>query len=170
MSDTEHERTRTYTWSDPLETAAKFASQSGLDALREVVAGDKPLAPIMQTMNLKLVEVAAGRAVFTATPAEYHYNPVGVVHGGMAATMLDSAIGIAIQSSLPAGTTFTTLEIKVNYLRPMTTTTGPVRAEGKVIHLGRRTAIAEGRITDAVGKLYATASSTCMLLHIDQPG
>lgn len=169
MSDTEHERTRTYTWSDPMETVTRFASQSGLTALREIVAGDKPLAPILQTMNFKLAEVSEGRAVFTATPAEYHYNPVGVVHGGMAATLLDSALGIAIQSSLPAGTSFTTLEIKVNYLRPMTTTTGPVSAEGRVVHLGRRTAIAEGRITDAVGKLYATASTTCMILQIDQP-
>jgi uncharacterized protein (TIGR00369 family) len=169
MSDTEHERTRIYTWSDPMETVTRFTSQSGLTALREIVEGDKPLAPIMQTMDFKLAEVSKGRAVFTATPAEYHYNPVGVVHGGMAATLLDSALGIAIQSSLPAGTTFTTLEIKVNYLRPMTTTTGPVRAEGTVVHLGRRTAIAEGRITDAVGKLYATASTTCMILQIDQP-
>ncbi len=170
MSDTEQERdrTRTYSWDDPMETAARFAAQGGLDALRAVVDGEMPLAPISATMNFALVEVSEGRAVFAMTPDEYHYNPIGVVHGGVAATLLDSAMGCAVNSALPAGTSYTTLEIKVNYLRPMTSTTGPVRAEGTVIHLGRRMAVAEGRLTDGAGKLYATASTTCIIMPRDQ--
>jgi uncharacterized protein (TIGR00369 family) len=101
-------------------------------------------------------------------PSEYHYNPAGVVHGGMAATLLDSAMGIAVLSSLPAGMIFTTLELKVNFLRAMTTTTGEVRAEGNVVHLGRTTAVVEARLTDATGKLLATASSTCLIMPLDQ--
>lgn len=166
----EPERTRTYSWNDPQENLEKFKSQRPLDVLRARVAERAPFAPIAQTMGFTLVEVAEGRAVFELTPAEYHYNPVGIVHGGVAATMLDSAVGIAILSSLPAGMTFTTLEIKVNYLRPMTAATGPVRAEGKVIHLGRQTAVAEGRVTGADGKLYAMASTTCMIMPLGQPG
>lgn len=157
-------RTRTYSWHDPLQTAARFTAQGGLEALHAVINGVEPQPPIAQTMNFKLVEVSEGRAVFAMTPAEYHYNPIGVVHGGVAATLLDSAMGCAINAGLPAGMAYTTLEIKVNYLRPLTMTTGPIRAEGKVVHLGRRMAVAEGRITDAEGKLYATASTTCLVM------
>ena len=157
-------RSRTHHWNDPLSTAERFKMEGGLAALRAIVAGEEPQPPLMQTMNFALVEVAEGRAVFAMTPTEYHYNPIGVVHGGVAATLLDSAMGCAINASLPAGTAYTTLEIKVNYLRPLTMTTGPVRAEGKVVHLGRRMAVAEGRITDASGKLYATASTTCLVM------
>jgi uncharacterized protein (TIGR00369 family) len=163
----EQERTRAYSWHDPMATAAKFAAEGGLEVLRRVAAGEESLAPIMATMNFKLVEVEKGRAVFAMTPAEYHYNPIGVVHGGVAATLLDSAMGCAINAALPAGTAYTTLEIKVNYLRPLTMMTGPVRAEGNVVHLGRRMAVAEGRITDASGKLYATASTTCLVMAPD---
>ncbi len=165
MSSTdESDRTRTYTWDDPIETARKFATSSGMEVLHAIIDGTGPQPPIAQTMNFELVEVSEGRAVFAMTPAEYHYNPIGVVHGGVAATLLDSAMGCAVNASLPAGTAYTTLEIKVNYLRPLTMTTGPVRAEGTVVHLGRRMAVAEGRLTDADGKLYATASTTCLVM------
>ena len=168
MSSTdESDRTRTYTWDDPMKTAARFTAQGGLEALQGVIAGTEPQPPIAQTMNFELVEVGERRAVFAMTPAEYHYNPIGVVHGGVAATLLDSAMGCAVNASLPAGTAYTTLEIKVNYLRPLTMTTGPIRAEGTVVHLGRRMAVAEGRLTDADGKLYATASTTCLVMTAD---
>lgn len=160
----ETERTRTYSWVDPMTTAANFARQPGLDALRSVASGDEPQPPIARTLDFALVEVDKGRAVFEITPAEYHYNPIGMVHGGIAATLLDSAMGCAVNSLLPAGVAYTTLEIKVNYLRPMTTTTGPVRAEGTVTHLGKRMAVAEGKITDGAGKVYATASTTCLVI------
>jgi uncharacterized protein (TIGR00369 family) len=109
--------------------------------------------------------VSEGRVVFSAEPAEYHYNPLGTVHGGIAATLLDSAMGCAVQSLLPAGTGYTTLEIKVNYLRPITSATGPVTCEGKIIHLGGRVATAEARLSDATGKLYAHGTTTCILLR-----
>jgi uncharacterized protein (TIGR00369 family) len=109
--------------------------------------------------------VSEGRVVFAGEPAEYHYNPLGTVHGGVMATLLDSALGCAVQSLLPAGTTYTTLELKVNYLRPVTVKTGPIYAEGKIIHLGGRIATAEARLTDAAGKLYAHGTTTCIILR-----
>lgn len=170
MSETEdeHTRTRTYSWRDPMETVALFKGNRPLDVLRATLESRRPLAPMLQTMDAQLIEVTEGRAVFTSTPSEYHYNPAGVVHGGMAATLLDSAMGIAVLSSLPAGMIFTTLELKVNFLRAMTTATGEVRAEGNVVHLGRTTAVVEARLTDAAGKLLATASSTCLIMPLDQ--
>jgi len=116
-------------------------------------------------MDFQLVELEEGRAVFAVDPAEYHYNPIGVVHGGLAATLLDSAMGCAVHSMLPAGTGYTTLELKVNFIRAMTAETGRVRAEGKLIHLGSRTATAEGRVIDESGKLYAQATTTCLILR-----
>jgi len=168
MSNTDNERTRTYSWRDPGETVALFKGNRPLDVLRATLESGRPLAPMLQTMDAQLSEVTEGRAVFTSTPSEYHYNPAGVVHGGMAATLLDSAMGIAVLSSLPAGMIFTTLELKVNFLRAMTTTTGEVRAEGNVVHLGRTTAVVEARLTDAAGKLLATASSTCLIMPLDR--
>jgi uncharacterized protein (TIGR00369 family) len=168
MSNTDNERTRTYSWRDPGETVALFKGNRPLDVLRATLESGRPLAPMLQTVGAQLTEVTEGRAVFTSTPSEYHYNPAGVVHGGMAATLLDSAMGIAVLSSLPAGTIFTTLELKVNFLRAMTTTTGEVRAEGNVVHLGRTTAVVEARLTDATGKLLATASSTCLIMPLDR--
>ena len=159
-------RSRTHRWDDPLSTAERFKTEGGLAALRAIVAGEEPQPPLMQTMNFALVEVAEGRAVFAMTPTEYHYNPIGVVHGGVAATLLDSAMGCAVNAALPVGMGFTTLEIKVNYLRPLTMATGPVRAEGTVVHLGRRVAVAEASLSDASGKVYATASATCLILAV----
>jgi uncharacterized protein (TIGR00369 family) len=170
MSDTEdeHTRTRTYSWRDPMETVALFKGNRPFDVLRATLESGRPLAPMLQAVGAQLVEVTEGRAVFVSTPSEYHYNPAGVVHGGMAATLLDSAMGIAVLSSLPAGMIFTTLELKVNFLRAMTTATGEVRAEGNIVHIGRTTAVVEARLTDATGKLLATASSTCLIMPLDQ--
>jgi len=138
---------------------------SGLDYLKAMQEGRIPPPPIAMLIDMRIVEVSEGRVVFAAQPAEFHYNPLGAVHGGLAATLLDSALGCAIHSTLPAGTSFTTLEIKVNYLRPMTRETGLVYSEGKVIHVGGRIATAEGRITDADGKLYAHGTTTCIILR-----
>ena len=117
-------------------------------------------------MDFQIVELEEGRAVFAVDPAEYHYNPIGVVHGGLAATLLDSAMGCAVHSMLPAGSGYTTLELKVNFIRALTAETGRVRAEGKLIHLGGRTATAEGRVIDESGKLYAHATTTCLILVV----
>lgn len=166
MSDNEQaSRTRTVSWQDPRALAEAGKGLSGLEYLRKIVAGELPPPPIGALMDFRVIEVEEGRAVFAVTPAEYHYNPIGVVHGGVAATLLDSALGCAVHSTLPAGVGYTTLEIKVNYIRPLTKETGPVRCEAKVIHLGARTAIAEGRIEDERGKLYAHGSTTCIIFR-----
>ncbi|HEV2705764.1 MAG TPA: PaaI family thioesterase [Pyrinomonadaceae bacterium] len=159
------ERTRIVSWEDPRALAEAGRGLSGLEYLRKIVSGELPRPPISALMNFGLAELGEGRAVFTAEPAEYHYNPIGVVHGGLAATLLDSAMGCAVHTMLPAGAGYTTLEIKVNYVRALTAETGEVRCEAQVIHIGGRTATAEGRVLDAVGKLYAHATTTCIIFR-----
>jgi len=158
-------RTHTISWEDPLAGAQFGRTMSGLVYLKAMLEGVIPPPPISALMDMKITEVSEGRVVFSALPAEYHYNPLGTVHGGMAATLLDSALNCAIHSMLPAGTGYTTLEIKVNFLRPMTRETGIVYCEGEVIQVGKRVGTAEGRITDADGKLYAHATATCIILR-----
>src|SRR5579884_1035792 len=166
MSDTPPAaRVRTITWDDPLATAEAGRRLSGLDFLRGVLRGELPPPPIAVLLNFALAEVEEGRVVFAGVPAEYHYNPIGVAHGGLAATLLDSAMGCAVHSTLPAGTGYTTLDLKVNYVRPITIKTGTVFCEGKVIYVGGRIATAEARLTDAGGKLYAHGTTTCMILR-----
>ncbi len=162
VSDTT--RTRTITWEDPLPGAQKGKTLSGLDYLKAVQTGEVPPPPIAVLMGMWMSEVSEGRVVFAAEPAEYHYNPIGTVHGGFAATLLDSALGCVVQSMLPQGTGYTTLELKVNYVRSLTKKTGTVYCEGKIIHLGGRVATAEARLTDAAGKLYAHGTTTCIIL------
>ncbi len=168
-------RTRTVAWDDPLAGAEAARTMSGLDYLRAILRGDLPGAPIAHLMGFEPVEVEEGRVVFAVEPAEYHYNPIGTVHGGLACTLLDSAMGCAVHSTLPAGVGYTTLELKVNLLRPLPRDTGPVRCEGTTIYVGGRVATAEGRIVDAAGKLYAHATTTCMIFRppasaAEQPG
>ena len=148
----------------PPETAA---TMTGLELLTGMIEGRLPAPPIMQLIGFDLVEVDKGRAVFEGTPALQHYNPLGTVHGGYAATLLDSCMGCAVHSTLPKGTGYTTLEFKVSLLRPITADTGLVRAEGLVISSGRRVATAEGRLTDARGRLLAHATTTCLVLEVE---
>lgn len=159
------ERTRTFSWADPRALAEAGRGLSGLEYLRKIVDGELPGPPISALMDFSIVELSEGRAVFAVQPAEYHYNPIGVVHGGLAATLLDSAMGCAVHSMLPAGAGYTTLEIKVNFVRPMTADTGKVLCEANVIHVGGRTATAEGRVVDENGKLYAHATTTCIIFR-----
>ena len=161
---TDQERTLTISWEDPRRLADAGRGLSGSEFLQKIVAGELPGPPLAALLNFKLVELGEGYATFAVDPAEYHYNPIGVVHGGLAATLLDSAMGCAVHSRLPAGTGYTTLELKVNFIRAMTAETGRVRAEAKLIHLGARTATAEGRVVDESGKLYAHATTTCLIL------
>jgi uncharacterized protein (TIGR00369 family) len=135
---------------------------SGLEQLQAWIAA-KRQPPIGATLKINLVEVSEGRAVFEGTPGTHAYNPLGIVHGGYAATLLDSACGCAVHSSLNGRQSYATLELKVAYHHALTSTTGPVRAEGKVVSIGRRVAFAEGRITDAAGRLYASATSTLLV-------
>jgi len=162
---TPQERTRTHTWQDPLASAQAARGLKGIDFLRKIIAGELPAPPIAHTLDYALLEVEEGRAVFGIRPAEIHYNPIGMVHGGIPCTLLDSAMGCAVHSTLPAGVGYTTLELKVNIVKAIGKDTGPLRAEGKLIHAGRSTAVAEGRLVDESGRLYAHATTTCMILR-----
>jgi uncharacterized protein (TIGR00369 family) len=164
------ERTRTITWSDPLEVAAAAHGRSGLEHMRAIASGEVAPPPIAELLDLRPSEIAPGRVVFTMEPQEFHYNPIGSVHGGVAATLLDSAMGCAVQTMLPPGVGYTTLELKVNYIRPMAAGQGPVLAEGRIVHHGSKVATAEGRIVrERDGKLLATASTTCLILRPGNP-
>ena len=138
----------------------------GLDVLKGILEGKLPTPPMARLMGFDLSEVHDGRVVFTATPTLDHYNPLGTVHGGFAATLLDSCMGCAVHSTLKAGHGYTSLEFKVNMVRALTETTGKVTAEGKVIHAGRRTATAEGTLRDSEGRICAHATTTCMILDL----
>ncbi len=145
---------------------AALRSHSGMEFLNGIASGAIPPAPIAELLGITPISVEPGRTVFQGMPGLAHYNPSGVVHGGYAASLLDTAVGCAIHTMLPAGKGYTTLELKVNYIRAMTDKTGPVRAEAKVVNLGGQVGIAEGRITDAQGKLYAFATTTCLVFDI----
>jgi len=162
--DTETKRSRTITWADPFAIPKATAGKSGLEALREVFEGRLPPPPIAETMGIEGVQVEEGKAVFEGEPAEYLYNPIGVVHGGFAMTLLDSAMGCAVHSTLKVGERYTTLEVKTNFVRPITVDTGRVRCEGVVIHRGGTIATAEGKlIAIDSGKLLAHGTTTCLI-------
>ena len=156
-------RERTFEWDDPTPLWERVAGLSGLEVLRLMVGGELPQPPMARLMDIRLIEVEHGKAVFASTPGEYHYNPLGSVHGGFGATLLDSAMGCAVHSTLSAGDAYTTLELKINFLRPLTHATGLVRGTGTIVHAGRTTAFAESKIEDAAGKIYAFATSTCLI-------
>lgn len=163
MSTTSRERT--IRWEDPHAALAQGAGLSGLEVIRALMAGEIPPPPISQTMAMGPVEVERGRVVFALTPDESLYNPIGSVHGGVAATLLDSVMGCAVQTMLEAGQAYTTADLHVRYLRPMSVDTGRVLAEGVVVHAGRRLLTAEGTIrVEATGKVVATATTGCVVL------
>ena len=138
---------------------------TGLELLHAIAAGEAPGAPIAELLGFEPIEAEEGRVVFAAVPGPEHYNPIGVVHGGLAATLLDSAMGCAVHTTLPAGVGYTTLELKVNFTRPITTETGRIVCEGTVVHRGGRVATAEGRVVaQESGKLLAHGTTTCLLL------
>jgi uncharacterized protein (TIGR00369 family) len=140
---------------------------SGLEYFKRMIAGEVPPPPMLALLGIRLIEAEEGRVVFTGTVAPEHYNGMGVAHGGYAATLLDSALGCCINTMMPPGKRFTTLELKVNLTRPLTHGVGPVFCEAKVVHLGGRTATSEGRIVDGHGKLYAHGTTTCIV--VDAP-
>jgi uncharacterized protein (TIGR00369 family) len=150
--------------------ASRLAAEAGRDFLERMRTGALPTPPIGDTLGFVLMEVDAGRVVFQGAPAFAHYNPIGTVHGGWIATLLDSAVGCAIHSALPKGTGYTTLELKVNYLKAVTDRVPRLRAEGKVVTVSRRVAVAEGRLHDASGRLYALATTTCLVFPMPAEG
>lgn len=160
-------RSRTFQWKDPMQSAGLARTLPGLDFLRGIRDGAIPNPPITDALDYTLTVVEPGLVVFEIEPKEFHYNPIGVVHGGVALTLLDSAMSCAVQTTLPAGTVYTTLELKVNLVRAITAKTGPMRAEGKVVHSGARSATAEGRFIDKDGKLYAHGVTTCFIMQAE---
>ena len=159
--DTRHRSVR---WDDQAPNQEAAGRLSGLAFLEAIRDGRLPAAPVSCLMGFALTEVEPGRAVFECAPSEAQYNPIGSVHGGVISTLLDSALSCAVHSTLPAGTAYTTAELKVNFVRPVVVGTGRLRAEGRVIHAGSRLATAEARLTDAAGKLYAHAVGTCLVV------
>jgi uncharacterized protein (TIGR00369 family) len=152
--------TRTYGTVDPDRKKA----MSGLEFVKGLASGALPLNTFARTLGYDVVEAESGRVVLTLHPTDAHLNPWGTVHGGLAATLLDSCMGLAIHSTLEKGVGSTTLEFKISLVRPITLETGPIRAEGKVLNCGRRVGTADGRITDAKGRLLAHGTTTCLII------
>jgi uncharacterized protein (TIGR00369 family) len=159
-------RSRTVTWYDPLVTAAGGRERSGLETLQAMRDGVLPPAPIAPLVQMELVAVEEGRVEFACLVDESVYNPIGVVHGGLVCTLLDTVAGCAVHSTLPRGTGYTSIELKVTYLRAVTADSGPLRAVGRVVKPGRRVAFAEGEVVDAAGRTVATASSSLLVFPI----
>ena len=160
-------RSRTFAWSDPALIAAHLGRRSGLEMLRAIGSGQLPTPPVMHLLDIGGLEVDEGRAVVVMTPQEFHYNSLGTVHGGILATLLDTATGCAVQSTLPAGVGYTSLDLTTRFLRPVTVASGALRCEGTALSRGRTTALAEARLTDGKGRLVAHATSSCLLFEID---
>ncbi len=158
-------RSLTVTWEDPEPTLRRLSGLSGIEGVRAISTGTVPRPPLGELLGLSIPVVEPGRVTFAFTPTEVHYNPIGTVHGGVIGTLLDSAMGMSVQSLLEAGVRYTTLEYKVNFLRPLTTSVGEVRAEGSVIHRGRTQAVAEAKLIDGNGKVYAVGSSTLAIIE-----
>jgi uncharacterized protein (TIGR00369 family) len=159
-------RHKTISWHDPRPQAAQATTMSGLDYLQAMIDGSIPPPPIASHINLEMLEATPGSVLMAATPDESHYNPIGSVHGGFVATLLDSVCGCAVQSTLPAGTGYTSLDLTVSFLRGITVDTGRVVASGRVTKPGSRAAFVEASISDADGRLLATATSTCLVFPV----
>ncbi len=159
-------RERTFTWSDPFATAALVGQRSGLEMLSAMAAGELPPPPIMATIGIDGIRVEDGQPTFLLTPQEFHYNPIGTVHGGIISTLLDSAAGCAVHATLPVGRGYTSLDLSVKFLRPVTIRSGQLRAVGAVLSQGRSTALAQAQLFDGAGRLCAHATSSCMLFDL----
>ena len=163
-------REKTVTWPDPAAIARSAHGAVGLEFLRSMVGGDVEQPPIGHLLGMRLVEVDHGRAVFTLEPDDSMYNPIGVVHGGIVCTLLDSALGCALHTTLPAGKGYTSVEIKVSYLRAVTAASGTLTATGTLVKGGSRVAFSEGVVTDESGTPVATATSTCLVFDVPADG
>jgi uncharacterized protein (TIGR00369 family) len=162
---TEKVNERIIRWDDPGPALAIVRNSTGLAAMQAWLAGDLPAPPIGKLMNMRLVDVERGRVVFEGEPGEEHYNPIGIVHGGFALTLMDSALGCAVHTTLDAGVGYTTTDTQVRFIRAITTATGVVRCEGTIQHVGRTTAVAHGTLVDRNGKLLATGTSACAIIR-----
>ena len=155
---------KTFTWDEPSAVLRRAAAMSGLDALRAMRDGELPGPPIAALMSMGITEVEPGRVTFTSEPGEEHYNPIGVVHGGLACTLLDTVVGCAAHTTLASGVGYTSIDLNVSYLRPITLNTGTITAVGEVVKGGRRVILAKGTIVDAEGRELATATSSLLVM------
>jgi uncharacterized protein (TIGR00369 family) len=160
------ERTRTFGWTDPAVHAAMIGRQSGLELLQAMAKGDLPAPPIMHLIDLAKMEVEEGSVTLHLDPQEFHYNPLGSMHGGVISTLLDTAAACSVHTTLPVGLGYTSLDLSVKFLRPITIATGRITCTGAVLQRGRRTALAEARLTDSADRLLAHATSSCILFEI----
>jgi uncharacterized protein (TIGR00369 family) len=160
------ERTRTFGWTDPSVHASLIGRRSGLELLQAMANGDLPAPPIMQLIDLAKMEVEEGSVTVQLDPQEFHYNPLGTMHGGVISTLLDTAAACSVHSTLPAGIGYTSLDLTVKFLRPVTIATGRIIGQGAVLQKGRRTALAEARLTDSAGRLLAHATSSCLIFEM----
>jgi len=157
-------RSRTITWEDPHPAAADTSGMSGLDYMRAIQSGSVPRPPIAATLDFDLDKVDEGAAIFSCLPGEHHYNVIGMVHGGLVSSLIDSASGCAVHTTLPVGMVYSTVNLSVDMLRPVTSTTGRLLVEGAVVHRGSRIAIATAEVRgEADGKVYARGQSTCLI-------
>ena len=159
-------RSRTVTWDDPMTTALAGRGAVGLDFLQSMIDGDVPGPPIASLLGMTLASVSPGSATFTLVPDESHFNPIGAVHGGIVCTLLDSALGCALHTTLPAGKGYTSVEIKVSYLKAVRPSSGLLTATGRVVRAGSRVGFTEGEVVDASGEVVATATSTLLVFDV----
>ncbi len=157
---------RTVTWADPASHAAAAPDMTGLTFLQAILNGQVPPAPICQLMSFSMVSVMEGEVAFRCTPDASMYNPIGLVHGGLVCTLLDSAAGCAVHSTLPMGTGYTSVELKTSFLRPVKATGGDLTATGRIVKTGRRVAFAEAEVRDDQARLVATATSSCLVFAV----
>jgi uncharacterized protein (TIGR00369 family) len=164
------ERKRTVEWQDPRSGVKSAMTLSGIEWLRAMAEGKAPAPPLSLLLGFRLTEISEGRVTVSVDPQEFHCNPFSVAHGGLASSIFDSALGCAVQSVLPPAMAAPTMQLQVNYLRPITVETGTLSCTGEVIHLGKSSAVAEGRLTDREGKLYAQATGTFALRPLGAKG
>ncbi len=167
MSKNTKDRKRTHEWANPLETAEQAKTMSGFDFLNGILKGEIPPPPIATTLDFHPLSLEEGKVVFEFEPQEFHYNPIGSVHGGVISTVLDTVLGCAIHSKLPQGITYTTLELKINFIKAVTSKSGKMIAEGRLIHLGKSTALVEADLKSETGTLYAHGVSTCIIFKLE---
>lgn len=169
MTQTQSERTRTFSWTDPSVTAAALGRRGGLETIQAMARGEIPAPPIMHTIGVESMSADEGTVRVTLVAQEFHYNPLGSVHGGILSTLLDTAAGCAVHTTLPTGYGYTSLDLNVKFVRPATVASGLLTCEGTVVQRGRRVALAEARLTDAAGRLIAQATSSCLIFEVPTP-
>jgi uncharacterized protein (TIGR00369 family) len=159
-------RSRTFSWENPLANLDKLGGRTGLELFQAMIAGELPPPPIMKLMDMERLTAEFGSVTVTLRPQEFHYNPLGGVHGGVIATLLDTAAACSVHTTLPAGVGYTSMDLTTKFLRPVTVESGLLTCTGSVLSQGRRTALAQAQLTDEQGRLLAHATSSCLIFPL----